>query len=1029
MGSSQNHSRVKDFAERGKTEILKGLIVDDLVKGKGLGKFGLGPGVTKDIISAGNVASTAAQMIGKAFNYRPTIDYTLPDEETDPVVRFDMAAKHYELTKQKACRIQDAKYKNFWTLWCILICMLSLFASAYIQHRLSIHMTFMCVAVSCCILSQMFIASFYNWQIRSRRLGSLSEFASLPNEWLPVAIPKGAPKAEMEGFLPKFIANIIGVLKFILRKVRNWLPFIIAGWAALHPIMAMAADTGVAGTLLNPLPNTDIWGRVLGFLFPDIPPISDLSGARHTAISNGIQDGMGAMISDLCAISLLVISYQMVVGAAETAHQGELLGRKWHTMWSLPRVCYGYAALAPVVKGFCLLQVLIVYVIVVSGNMGNTIWSSFVDGLIQPEAITPVSANTDELALNAFKVETCFATYREMQKNNGVGEPDFPTKVQTESNIAYQAFHTIISGLSSLWSGNDTSTSGGATDSQVVTSWKFAPCGTISITSPANASDAAGTLAKAQINAFDTFLKSLEDPARYAYLATVSGSDGVGLDEAKNHISSVIQAKKTYDSALGTAATQFVQSVRGEDLSDFKNAVEQAGWISAGSYYMTIARINTMILDITKNIPTVSVDMENSIDSDKLYEKLNAKPNGPFIIADDMWNSIAYSSAQQVSSLDKGADAMNAMHGGAMYYLKQIGSPDSYGQSALLGLSLAGNADTYDTMQDTVIMGNYLVDLGEGALLGSVLGMDAIQSAAQATPEGKIAKVATTVADKFSGIQKKLGMLSKATGYAGQALFLLFLSLMLAGIYDAFILPMLPYLHFFFATVGIMVLAVEGVIAGPIWAFMHIRMDGDELFTGSQSPGYRILFNLLFRIPLTLFGFFFSMLVFDACIWLQHLTIWPAMESATADASFGLVGTVVYMIVITGMTYTIANRSFAMITAVPDRVTRWFSGESAASGDETQLAMANVGSIRGKVQGGVSNAAGMASRQGGGGSRGSSEKADTAREAANITSPTAADAMAAEESTIENSAESASRQEDREGRGNTVINTVNDSEE
>lgn len=150
------------------------------------------------------------------------------------------------------------------------------------------------------------------------------------------------------------------------------------------------------------------------------------------------------------------------------------------------------------------------------------------------------------------------------------------------------------------------------------------------------------------------------------------------------------------------------------------------------------------------------------------------------------------------------------------------------------------------------------------------------------------------------------------------------------------------------------------------------------------------------------------------------------MESATADASFGLVGTVVYMIVITGMTYTIANRSFAMITAVPDRVTRWFSGESAASGDETQLAMANVGSIRGKVQGGVSNAAGMASRQGGGGGRGSSEKADTAREAANITSPTAADAMAAEESTVENAAESVSVNREADSAENDVRSALND---
>jgi hypothetical protein len=128
-------------------------------------------------------------------------------------------------------------------------------------------------------------------------------------------------------------------------------------------------------------------------------------------------------------------------------------------------------------------------------------------------------------------------------------------------------------------------------------------------------------------------------------------------------------------------------------------------------------------------------------------------------------------------------------------------------------------------------------------------------------------------------------------------------SLMAAGIYDAFILPMMPFMHFTFAVMGILILVVEGVLAAPLWAFSHVRMDGDNLFEQTQMAGLQDPVHLLFRIPLTLFGLLFSLLVFDAMIWLLSQTLWPAMAEATADNMFGFLGTIAYVILITGMNY------------------------------------------------------------------------------------------------------------------------------
>jgi conjugal transfer/type IV secretion protein DotA/TraY len=128
-------------------------------------------------------------------------------------------------------------------------------------------------------------------------------------------------------------------------------------------------------------------------------------------------------------------------------------------------------------------------------------------------------------------------------------------------------------------------------------------------------------------------------------------------------------------------------------------------------------------------------------------------------------------------------------------------------------------------------------------------------------------------------------------------------SLMAAGIYDAFILPMMPFMHFTSAVMGILILVVEGVLAAPRWAFSHVRMDGDSLFDQTQLAGYKILFNLLFRMPLILFGLLLSLLVFDAMIWLLSHTLWLAMVAATADNMFGFLVTIDYVVLITGMNY------------------------------------------------------------------------------------------------------------------------------
>ena len=101
---------------------------------------------------------------------------------------------------------------------------------------------------------------------------------------------------------------------------------------------------------------------------------------------------------------------------------------------------------------------------------------------------------------------------------------------------------------------------------------------------------------------------------------------------------------------------------------------------------------------------------------------------------------------------------------------------------------------------------------------------------------------------------------------------------------------------------------------------------------------------------ITLLGLFFSILVFNAMMWLMAQTIFPAMAAATAESLFGVVSTVVMIVFISVLNYQIASRSFLLINQIPDRVTRWFG--AADHSDESH----HVNAIIGAVSGGASKA-------------------------------------------------------------------------
>jgi defect in organelle trafficking protein DotA len=129
--------------------------------------------------------------------------------------------------------------------------------------------------------------------------------------------------------------------------------------------------------------------KVTGFT----PPATDFSVAyleNLFGVVDGVLHGtgsqlMGAMFKvfngAVLALGGIVILFTIIVGTMNTAHEGEMLGKKWSSVWIPLRSTMGLALLLPKTSGYCLIQIFVMWVIVQGVGAADKVWNSALDYL------------------------------------------------------------------------------------------------------------------------------------------------------------------------------------------------------------------------------------------------------------------------------------------------------------------------------------------------------------------------------------------------------------------------------------------------------------------------------------------------------------------------------------------------------------------------------------------------------------------------------------------------------------------------
>ena len=134
---------------------------------------------------------------------------------------------------------------------------------------------------------------------------------------------------------------------------------------------------------------------------------------------------------------------------------------------------------------------------------------------------------------------------------------------------------------------------------------------------------------------------------------------------------------------------------------------------------------------------------------------------------------------------------------------------------------------------------------------------------------------------------------------------------------------MIPFAMWIAGVVGWLILVIEAMIAVPLWMFAHLTFEGDGLH-GRGIEGYSLLFNVLFRPVLLLFGLFAGYFVFSASSWLLLQGFGIAAGFVLSNGWFvtNLLGLIVLTSMFVLMEITLALLSFRMISLVPHHVVK-----------------------------------------------------------------------------------------------------------
>ena len=202
----------------------------------------------------------------------------------------------------------------------------------------------------------------------------------------------------------------------------------------------------------------------------------------------------------------------------------------------------------------------------------------------------------------------------------------------------------------------------------------------------------------------------------------------------------------------------------------------------------------------------------------------------------------------------------------------------------------------------------------------------------------------------FGGVFGVIGSIAGGLASLAMAIGVLYL---MTGFTIAFMLPLVPFIKFFFGVLTWFLTLFEAVVGIPLWALAHVTPYGEGLPGDMARQGYFFMLSIFLRPVLMVFGLVAWFMLFFVAINFLNMTYSTAVQGTGAwGGELAVVAKIFYSVIYVVLAYTCANTCFKSISHFPEHALAWINsrgpgtkelGDQALTASATKLATAYAG--------------------------------------------------------------------------------------
>lgn len=369
-----------------------------------------------------------------------------------------------------------------------------------------------------------------------------------------------------------------------------------------------------------------------------------------------------------------------------------------------------------------------------------------------------------------------------------------------------------------------------------------------------------------------------------------------------------------------------VEAQRKAGAWEMPDRIRDYGWAGAGVWYNKLAEQNGALVaalhgtpvdlqapEIMEKVRAAKQREDNSPNNDSIYTFTFAAGGGE-ISFDFPWEENIVHTLNEVLAFWRTEDTRENLTGN--FFIDTI--------NMLLGtqglFEICDNTDIHPLAQLSVV--------GK-SMLESSIGMF-------------VASVGTGLAALFPGFTANVFQAASST-------FGTFASIgLMVGFILFYVVPFMPFMYFFFAVGSWAKTIFEAMVAVPLWALAHLRIDSEGMPGDAAMGGYFLLFEIFIRPILIIFGLMGAVAIFAGMVKALNEVFYLASSNLSgndprsvcfggetlSDSYRGPIDEFFFTVVYTIMIYLIGNSCFKLIDMVPKQILRWMGSDTASFIDE-----------------------------------------------------------------------------------------------